>query len=188
MKKEKLLFTEQIARIDLLKNVIFFVTYIVFCGALMYLFLVPAFDRYREARKNYVRDEVILKKTRSENEDLNQVYRAFLADSQSILYMLASKADSEVMTDTFKKYFNYLKVTQTTSTELEGNIVVTNYVFDAKVKSLNRLNDFFLSLNDIGMLLQLSLPIEFASNENYINIRFLIKKYSVNSSITEVEE
>ncbi|AJC85845.1 hypothetical protein [Campylobacter sp. RM16704] len=167
---------------DILKILIYSFSFVVICAILILFLIVPFLKDYKMEYSRLVKQQIQNTKALNELQAIENVITKFQNTNAQKLSQLNADFSQKEFTDFMKNYFDDVKMTLI-PIKKEQEYLKYQFSINAKMKNPQAFYSFLNDLQKYKNLIEVSTPVEFKSEEQYINVKFKIKVFFASSVI-----
>lgn len=160
-----------------IKNLIFFVIFVVFCFSITEHLLLPKFQDFQEEKNQLRHAQFFQAKTQKQNEQIQSQIQELKIQNQDTLSTLQKKVTPAKIQAIAKDFFNDPLIKKE-KTDLQGAFVEVFFRVEGKSNGTKAIFDFMTKIKTMIPNATLILPLEIEKKDpltNSLDISFLIK-------------
>lgn len=170
-------FQEFQREVNFLKNIYFFIIFVVLILYIFFKIIIPDIGKYKEINIQIQKDKSRFNLIEEEFNRLQDLHNKKLQANKYTLNTIVKIYSELSMSQLLDKYFTSFELTQKESMRKKDHTIT---IVEAKAKTTNPQNFylFIQSLQKVGNLVEVSYPLDFESKDGYLNVSFTLKVYA----------
>lgn len=142
------------------RNMVFFVFFVLFLGISIDSFLFPVIERYKSQTLDERKEKIVLAQVQKDFEAAQSALIRTKKANDEILSTMSYNFSQDRFKDTLSKYFSHIEVNKNSSSkDIEKQVQDDIYFLRAEAKNLDNLNKFFADLQKAQASIKILLPI-----------------------------
>jgi len=164
--------------IDVIKNSLFFVFYIIFTLFIIAAILAPSVRIFKQTKNIYFNTKNEFEITKTQYETLLKDIKKLKKENKKILKALKRDFNIKDFKKFAKQYIKIYSIKKEKTTPFK-DFIKTSYLIKAMIKSPKNFYDFIDASKNYKNLIRIYFPFDFVKNKNDINLTFKIEVYKV---------
>ncbi|WP_456480012.1 hypothetical protein [Nautilia sp.] len=165
--------------IDVIKNFLFFVLFIILTLLTIAFVISPAIHSFKKLKKEYYETKYSFETTEKEYKEKLKELKTLKNTNKKILAALRRDFNPENFKMFASKYMSISSVKEINSTVYQNSFIKTTYIMKAKIKTPKNFYDLTDSLKKYKAVLRIYFPIDFIKNKENIDLTLKLEHYKL---------
>ena len=160
--------------IDVIKNLMFFILFIVFSLILLATMAAPAIKYFKKEKAIYMVDKQKNMELSDEKDSLTKKYVRLKTQNQRTILSFNREFDKESFKHFTSKYITNIKISDKNISIYKKEFIKKSYEVEGYITTPTQFYKFVQGVNDYKNILEVKLPLEIKSNNSLIKVKFQI--------------
>jgi len=166
--------------IDVVKNLLFFILFLLITLLFVAFLISPAIKNFKDIKTNYYQKKYEFEVTTKVYKQKLQSLNALKNKNRKILNVLKRDFNTKNFKLFASKYMQITSIKEINSTDYKGEFLKTTYIVQSKITSPKNFYDFIDALKNYKSLLRVYFPIDFIkNNDSSINLTLKLEHYKL---------
>ena len=167
--------------IDVVKNSIFFISFIIITTLIVSFIISPAINDFKQTKKEYYETKYKLEVTTNEYKEKMKELKKTKNQNKRILNAFKRDFDEKSFKLFTSKYIKVHSIKKVDSTKFQKNFIKTTYIVKSTIKTPKNFYDFIEALKNYKHILRVYFPIKFIKSKKGINLTLKIEHYKLDN-------
>jgi competence protein ComGC len=167
---------------EIIKILIYLVVFIIIVMLFVFVIIIPNVKDYRVEKKLERRAYKAYSKVQNNLDERQDLLKNLKSDNLKIIKSFDNLFDEQKFAKLLEEYFEATTFSKVDSKGYRENFIVYELNVSTSIETPLRFYEFLDHLNRFDNIIKANFPIEFASNDGFINSSFTIEVYEVNAS------
>ncbi|NPA54935.1 MAG: hypothetical protein GXO40_01055 [Epsilonproteobacteria bacterium] len=163
--------------IDIIKNMLFFVLFVIVFLVLLALFVAPSIKKFKSVKDEYYQTKMTLDTTQRQLDAKTKEYQKLFIQNKRIIYALKRDFDVDNFKYFAKRYMNVLNIQEKNTTTYKKRFIKTTYIVTAKLKTPTNFYKFVSGANNYKCLIEVYFPIIFKAANGEITLLYKLEHF-----------
>jgi hypothetical protein len=164
--------------IDVIKNFLLFILFLILTLISLYLFIAPSIKNFKETKNNYYKIKTKFKKTKQTYQHNIKTLKYLQIENKNITNAFNKDFNIKHFKFFSKNYINLASIKEINKTKKDC-FIQTNYEIQAFIHDPKEFYNFIKASQNYESIIKISMPILFEKKGKKIFIKFQIKHYKL---------
>jgi len=165
--------------IDVIKNILFFVTFIIITLLIIAFIISPAINSFKQTKKEYYKTKSKLEITMNEYQKKIKELKKMKNINKKLLNAFKREFDEKNFKLFASNYMKIYSLKKKESSKFKKDFIKTIYVAKSTIKTPNNFYNFIDDIKNYKYILRVYFPVEFIKHNKEINLTLKIEHYKL---------
>jgi hypothetical protein len=161
--------------IDIVKNMAFFILFIVIFLSLLGIVVAPTIKRFKTSKNDYFQTYYKLKKSEEKLKEKEWSYKKLFKKNRKIIVAFDKKFETEKFKQFASKYIKIEKIKKRETSPFKDSFIKSDYVVKGYINTPSNFYKFIDSIKNYKAVVTISYPISFKSYQEGQKIELQFK-------------
>ncbi|WP_024791311.1 hypothetical protein [Lebetimonas sp. JS032] len=165
--------------IDVIKNFLFFTSFIVLTLFSIGLIIAPSIRIFKKNQNEYYKTKTEFEHLKNRYLEKSLTLKKLQKENKKVILALKRDFNKKNFKSFASKYMNILNIKEINSSAYQNIFLKTSYMVDAVIKNPKNFYDFLDALKDYKYVIRAYFPVNFEKKEESIALTFKIEQYKI---------